>query len=181
MFKPVVFRYTLLLFTLVNFTAQSKSIIQQATWYQEGQTLMVNVVAEINFPTALQEALRSGLPLTLQYQFELSDKAWYKLTPLAKLNKTYHIVYHRLTERYVVSDSVTVEKWEFPHLFEVKQFLQTLRAFPLILVSQLPETATQLSIRFHLSSENLPVYISIERYFNDDWEIDSHWHHWSIP
>ncbi|PID65906.1 MAG: hypothetical protein CR977_00235 [Gammaproteobacteria bacterium] len=75
---------------------------------------------------------------------------------------------------------ITFERETFNHLSSAVAFMQQLNNFPLILTSQLPKTPLTLAVRFHLTAENLPSYVRVERLFSDAWEADSEWSNWPI-
>lgn len=172
-----------LMFALLLFStlANAKSVIRQATIYQDEHTLFINVTADIHFSKAVKEAIHSGMQLTFEYQFKIKNKTWYQPIALAKLSKKYHLSYHRITGKYTISNPVTFENKAFSNLYLAKQFMEQLNDFPLILVTQLPEKATVLAIRFRLTNDNLPSYIRVERTFSNSWDIDSQWHQWDFP
>ncbi len=170
--------FCLLLLTPMSY---GKSSVYQATLYKKNQTLFVNVNTSIDFPKNVSEAILNGMRLNFKYEFEIHKKKWYKPIAVAKVIKTYHLSYHRVTNTFTVSNPVTLKRDEFNTLYEAKQFMQTLNAFPLILTSELPKEASILKIRFHMSNANLPAYIRVDRIFNKNWDVDSDWSEWRIP
>lgn len=162
-------------------TANAGSVIREATLYQNEETLFINVTTNIDFPKAVREAINSGIQLTFEYQFEIKNKKWYKPTALAELKKTYYLSYHRMTDKYMLSNPVTFENQEFDSLALARQAMQQLYDFPLILVTQIPEEAAVLAIRFRLTNDNLPSYLRVERIVSKSWDIDSKWRQWDFP
>ncbi len=161
---------------LTSFAASGKSIIQRTSLYTKNETLFVDVQSKIALTPAVVEALHNGLTLKFTYDFKIKNKSWYRLKSVATLSKVYYLSYHRTIGKYIVSDPVTFEEIECHTLNQAKQSIQTLYDFPLILLSQLSSNGQILLTRFHLSNDNLPLSMNIERYLNNTWDVDSDWY-----
>ncbi len=181
MLIKMLFRRSLLIALLAHFhIANGKSQIENATVYQQENTLFADVASRISLPKNVKEALLHGLTLTFNYEFQLKHNAWYKPSPVAKIKKSYLVSYQRMTTKFSIDNPVTLAHYEFDNLNDAKRFMQQLKAFPLILSSQLPNDVGVLAIRFHLSNHNLPAYVNIDRLFNDNWAVDSDWSYWKL-
>lgn len=177
----VILQKIILILLLVVTTANGKSFIQRVKVYQKDETLFTDVSARIDFPKSVKEAINSGLTLTFSYEFKINQPKWYRFGPIAKIKKNYQISYHRITDEYRLSNPVTFERRTFNSFYELQKALQNLRAFPLILTTQLDDKPAVLSVRFHLSDDNLPTYARVDRVFNDNWSVDSDWKKRDIP
>ncbi len=174
------FRYLLLSLFLATTNGQAKSHIITVSTGEAQQTLLVNVKSRIELPEEVREAIFNGITLVFSYQFELKKQRWYPTKALANISKHYHLSYSRMTDKYQIENPITFERETFNHLSSAVAFMQQLNNFPLILTSQLPKTPLTLAVRFHLTAENLPSYVRVERLFSDAWEADSEWSNWPI-
>lgn len=175
-----VLRWTLLAFLLLISKGYAKSTINNVSIYQEEQTVFANVSSKISLPSAVTEAIHSGITLIFSYEFEMKKARWYPTKTIAKLNKNYQLSYSRMTGKYQLDNPITFEREEFNNLNAAINFMESLQAFPLILTTQLPQEALIIRVRFHLSADNLPSYVRVERLFKKTWEADSDWTDWSI-
>lgn len=171
----------LLICCLLPFITYSKSLIEKVRFSQHKDTLYVSVHALINSSNVLDDAVKNGLIIGFNYEFNIQKKSWYSLSPLAKLKKNYLLSYQQVTAEYQVENPVTLETHYFKTLNHAIKSMQRLTDFPLIPIQQLPNEAMLLKVRFRLISEDLPTLIRLEKMMNRDWIIDSDWTTWPIP
>lgn len=175
-----VFRWTLLSLLLLANSGYAESLIKSVSIYPKEQTLYVDVDSDIHLANAVSEAIQSGITLIFRYQFKISQQRWYPTQPIAAVHKSYELSYSRMTGKYYLDNPITFEREAFTNLSSAIGFMQKLRAFPLILVTQLPDEPLVVAVRFHLTTDNLPSYVRVERLFNKAWSADSEWTNWSI-
>ncbi len=89
--------------------------------------------------------MNNGFIFKFEYLFKIKNNKWYKFKSIAHLNKVYYLSYNKMTNKYVVTDPVTLDKREYYSLFQAVQFIQRLYHFPLILFSQLADKKKKLT------------------------------------
>lgn len=155
------------------------SQLKQARFYVKEQTLLIDMTATIDLPSAVVDAVENGIVLVFTYKFEISSDVWYRVLTPAKLKKQYRLSYNRLTEKYRIEEPVTYQHHYFGNLNAAKEFMSRLNGFPLLLLKQLPDKPL-LKARFELSNENLPAFVKVERLFYKKWHANSPWKTWQI-
>lgn len=165
---------------LLVHNSQAKSSIENVSIFVKDQTVYADVISDIKIGSAVIEAINSGITLVFSYEFEIKTPRWYPTQPLAVVRKHYHLSYSRMTGKYQIDNPVTLDRETFSNLPSAISFMQTLRQFPLLLVSQIPDEPMVVAVRFYLTPQHLPSYVRVERLFNNAWDADSDWTTWSI-
>lgn len=128
------------------------------------------------------EALQSGVPLFFALDIEVKKyRAWWKNATIAILEQRYLLLYHALSEKYVLNNLNSGAQQNFSSLPSALQALGTLHKLPLI-DENLIDPGGKYLVRMHtyLDIDSLPPPIQPIAYLSPDWRLESEWKEWSL-
>lgn len=137
---------------------------------------------ELRLPPEAREALRSGVPLTIRLDVELTyDRRWWADASVAGLRQRYQVDYHALTERYVVTNLNSRDRTSFPTLFAALNDLGRIERLPLIDAALLePRRRYDVRLRVVLDTERYPGPLRLLAFWRKDFSIASDWYEWRL-
>lgn len=156
-------------------------VLAARTDLREGVYYLQATVA-YDFPASAQEALRSGVTLTLEVQIEVErQRRWWTDKGIATLRQRYSLEYHSLSQRYVVRNLNSGEQRSFANLAMAEEALGEIRDLPVIDETLLDgDSRYRVYIRAVLDIRRLPVPLRLFAAFLDDWRISSEWFSWRL-
>ena len=156
--------------------------IRSATIELDGGVHYLDAWMELRLPREAREALRSGVPLTIRLDVEMTyNRRWWVDADVAALRQRYQLEYHALTERYVVTNLNSRDRSSFPTLFGALNHLGRIEKLPLIDASLLePRRAYDLRIRVVLDTERYPGPLRLLAFWRKDFSIASDWYEWRL-
>ena len=132
-------------------------------------------------PEAL-EALDSGVPLfvVLDIRVERQRRWWWNST-VARLQQRYLLLYHALSEKYVVHSLNSGAQANYRSLAEALAALGRIEDLPLM-DSNLLESGADYRVRMraYLDIEALPAPLQPLAYLSPGWRLQSEWRQWSL-
>ena len=152
------------------------------------QTLMQNRVYLLNanfhyqFSQEAIEALEHGVPLLILVDIEILTPRWYWSDKIiAELEQGYLLLYHALSESYVVHNLNSGTQNNFTSLKQAINSLNNIKELPILDANLLnPEKSYYLRVRTHLDIESLPVPMRPLAYISSDWSLSSDWYEWPL-
>jgi hypothetical protein len=163
--------------------AQTEGRFQVVSAYptERGGVYYVDAKILYELPTTADEALRSGVTLTLEVQIEVERLRRFPMPDkgIASLRQHYGLQYHALSDRYIVQNLNSGEQATFSTLGAAEAALGEVRELPVIDVALLePGVRHQISIRAVLDIKRLPVPLRLFAFFFEDWRVASDWYRW---
>jgi len=182
---------SLLVFGLLfNISTQPVSAEQDATGFsiQSLETLMKNRVYLLNanfhynFSKDAIEALQHGVPLLILVNIEILSPRWYWTDlGIAELEQGYLLLYHALSESYVVNNLNSGTQTNFISLSRAINFLSRIKELPILDANLLDANKDYyLRVRTHLDIESLPAPMQPLAYISSDWQLSSDWYEWPL-
>jgi hypothetical protein len=132
-------------------------------------------------PTTADEALRSGVTLTLELQIEVERLRRFPFPDktIASLLQRYALQYHALSDRYIVQNLNSGEQATYGTLEAAEAALGEVHDLPIIDVALIePDVHHQISMRAVLDIKKLPVPLRLFAFLFDDWRVVSQWYRW---
>jgi hypothetical protein len=142
----------------------------------------LNARVEYQLTETALEALRNGVPLTLDVIFRV-ERVWNKFWEEGPLESklSYQIRYHALTELYRVVDLQSGEDQHFVTMDAAIDALGELQGISLLREADLTQGETyQLKIRAELDIESLPLPLRPLAYIGKGWKMTSGWTLWPL-
>ncbi len=141
----------------------------------------LNANIEYRFSDAALSALRNGVPLIVQVDIQVREKRWYWNLTLAELTQGYLLLYHALSDTYILQNLNSGTQEHYRNLDDALRHLGHIRNLPLIDAKLLsPDKDYEVRLRAHLDIESLPAPMRPMAYISSDWDLDSGWYTWPL-
>lgn len=133
-------------------------------------------------PEGAQQAVQEGVTLTLSLEILVhrSRRFWPDET-IAELEQHYSVLYHAVSERYVVRNINSGEQNSYPTLNAALESLSTLEDLPILDTSLLStQERNEISVRANLEVRSIPRALGILLFWINDWRQTSDWYTWNL-
>jgi hypothetical protein len=140
--------------------------------------------AKVEYPInpQIRDALRDGVTLTfeLDTRVERERHMWFNAA-IVDLTLRRELMYHAVSDRYVVRDVKTGQQENFPTLDEAITFLGRVDGWPILVEPQLNSGSYLISVRAGVRRGKLPASLRALFFWTDDFRRVSEWYSWSLP
>jgi Domain of unknown function (DUF4390) len=140
--------------------------------------------ATVEYPInpQIRDALRDGVTLTfeLDTRVERERRLWFNAT-IVDLTLRRELMYHAVSDRYVVRDVKTNQQESFPTLDEAITYLGRIDSWPILVEPQLNGGSYLISVRAGVRRGKLPSSLRALFFWTDDFRRVSEWYSWSLP
>ena len=140
--------------------------------------------ARVEYPItpAIRAALRDGVTLTfeLDTRVERERRLWFNAS-VVDLTLRRELMYHAVSDRYVVRDVKTGQQENFPSLDEAMTYLGRIDGWPILVEPQLNGGSYLISVRAGVRRGRLPASLRALFFWTDDFRRVSEWYSWSLP
>lgn len=159
-----------------GFTIRSVETRLQNSVYQ------LNTRIEFAFSEEAQKALQSGIPIIILLDIELEEeRSWWWNKTVASLQQGYLLLYHALTEKYIVNNLNSGAQHDYTSLGATLSALGRINGLPLIDSALLDKSESyRIKIRVQLDIESLPAPMRPLAYISSDWQLASDWYTWPL-
>ena len=141
----------------------------------------LNATIELDLPEGARRAIRDGVTLTLDVEIVVhrSRRYWLDET-VATLQQHYELVYHALSERYLVRNLNSDEQASFATLDAALDSLRVLANLPILdKALVLHDARHEISVRATVDVRTMPDALRFVLFWADDWRQRSGWYTWS--
>ena len=156
--------------------------IRSAETLMEDNVYLLNARVDYEFSEEAIRALQSGIPLIILADIEVEEQRnWWPDKTIAELSQGYLLIYHALTEKYIVSNLNSGAQDDYNSLSATMQALGNIERLPL-LDRALAKGGKQYEVRMrvYLDIESLPAPMRPLAYVSSDWQLESEWFTWSL-
>jgi hypothetical protein len=140
--------------------------------------------ARVEYPInpQIKDALRDGVTLTfeLDTRVERERRLWFNAT-IVDLTLRRELMYHAVSDRYVVRDVKTGQQENFPTMDEAITYLGRIDSWPILVEPQLNGGSYLISVRAGVRRGKLPASLRALFFWTDDFRRVSEWYSWSLP
>lgn len=141
--------------------------------------------ARVQYPVndQIRAALRDGVSLTFELEAHVDrQRRFWTDANIVALSLTRELVYHTVSERYVVRESGSSEQLSFPTLEAALEALGSVERWPILVASQAAEPGEYtVSVRAGVRRGRLPDALRVLLFWADDWHRETEWYAWSLP
>ncbi|HTW39216.1 MAG TPA: DUF4390 domain-containing protein [Steroidobacteraceae bacterium] len=141
--------------------------------------------ARIEYPMtpAIRNALRDGVSLAFDLEARITrDRRFWFDPVIADVTLRRELVYHSVSDRYVVRDVQGGTQQSFPTLEEALTMLSQVDNWPILVESQLvPGEHYHVSLRAGIRRGRLPASLRALLFWTNDWHRVSGWYTWMLP
>jgi hypothetical protein len=172
-----------LLFACCSAWAQSEERFEIRSAYVEPAegVYLLNATLVFELADGAREAIREGAPLTLDLDIVLhrSRKYWLDET-IATLQQRYELVYHALSERYLLRNVNSSEQTSYATLDAALDSLRVLGNLPILDEALIdPQDRQEISLRASLDVRTMPDALRFIVFWARDWRQSTDWYTWS--
>ena len=134
------------------------------------------------FSDAVQEALHSGVPLTIEMEIQVvHPRNWVWDAGVAALYQQYRLKYHALTGQYIVTNLNSGVQSSYPTQPLALRALGSVAQLPLIDRRLLAANAAyEGRLRVQLLLSTLPSPLRLWAYLSPEWWQKSQWYTWKL-
>ncbi len=175
--------FVLLVLFAVPIVAWSQERFEIRSAYIEPTDSVYELNATIDFelPEGAREIVREGVPLTLHLEIVVKRQRNYWVDyAVATLEQRYELVYHALSERYLVRNLNSGDQTSFPTLEAALDQLRVVSKLPLLDKALVEDGRRhEVSVRASLDIQTMPDALRFVLFWADDWRQRSEWYTWS--
>lgn len=161
--------------------AQTRFEVRSAYIEPYDGVYQLNATVDFDLPEGARDAVRAGAPLTLHLNIVVRRQRNYWLDEtIAALEQRYELVYHAVSERYLLRNLNSDEQVSFPTLAAALDALRVVSHLPILdqaLVD--PESRHELSLRATLDVVAIPDALRFVLFWKEDWRQRTEWYTWS--
>ena len=169
-------------------TGLSSTVYADAFTVRSVKTSLVDKVytlsAEIDysFSDAAIEALENGVPLIVLIKIEVErERNWWLNKEIAELQQGYLLLYHALTEKYIINNLNSGAQENYDSLHGAVSALGQLDSLPILDANLTSDDARYLvRMRTFLDLEALPAPMRPVAYISSQWRLESDWYEWPL-
>ncbi len=140
--------------------------------------------AKLHFvlPEGARQAIKDGVALTLQTEIELQRaRRWWLDDTVAALEQNYELVYHALSEHYLLRNLNSGEQTAYGTFDTALEALNTLYDLPVLDQSLLdPNEQYEVRLRATLDVRTLPETLRLVLFWTDNWRQRTDWYLWPL-
>lgn len=148
----------------------------------QNQVYQLDTRVDFAFSEEAQKALKSGIPIIILLDIEVEkQRNWWWDKTVATLQQGYLLLYHALTEKYIVNNLNSGAQQDYTSLDATLSALGRVHGLPLIDSSLLDEDGTyRVRLRARLDIESLPAPMRPLAYISSEWQLTSNWYTWPL-
>ncbi len=149
---------------------------------QQDKVYFVSAKIAYNLSNEAREALENGIPLLILLDIEVAKPRWWWWDKsIANLEQGYLLIYHALSENYIIHNLNSGTQENFVSLSRALASLGELKNLPLLDANLLqPNTQYYVRMRTYLDIESLPAPMQPIAYISTNWQLQSDWYEWPL-
>ena len=162
-------------------SAQGRFDIRSAYVERAEGVYQLNATLDFEVAEGARAAIRDGAPFTLHLEIVVRTERSYWLDEVvATLDQSYELVYHALSDRYLVRNLNSGEQVSYPTLDAALDSLRVISNLPILDQALVrPERRHEISLRASLDIRTMPDTLRFILFWSDDWRQRSEWYTWS--
>ena len=161
--------------------AQGRFDIRSAYVERAEGVYQLNATLDFEVVEGARAAIRDGAPFTLHLEIVVRRERSYWLDEVvATLDQSYELVYHALSDRYLVRNVNSGEQVSFASLDAALDSLRVISNLPILDQALVrPERRHEISLRASVDVRTMPDTLRFILFWSDDWRQRSEWYTWS--
>lgn len=146
------------------------------------EVYLLNAEIDYRLSAEVNEALENGVPLIIMLTIEVErERNWWFNKTIAELQQGYLLLYHALSETYIVNNLNSGAQENFRNLSNALRAMGHIEGLPILdayLVE--PEQKHHVEIKTYLDIESLPAPMRPIAYLSPKWRLESDWYQWPL-
>jgi hypothetical protein len=162
--------------------AETELRITNASLSLDDNVYELDMGLDVTLPPDARQAIEGGLTLRLDYEIEILRVRRYILdADVAALVQSYELVYHALSQRYLLRNLNTGVQLDFGTLDSALARIADIRGLPLIDSALLPAGPVYaVRVRARVDMGAAPESLRWLLFWTDDWSTASAWYTWTL-
>jgi hypothetical protein len=172
----------LLLITPLRAETEGRFEVARANTRADNGTWLLDGLVDLSLDADTQQALRNGVTLTIQLQFEIVRQRpfWTDAIVLEKQQR-FELSYLLLSQRYVVTQPDTNTQSSYATLYSALRQIGLLRDYPLVPTELINDDEQyEVGLRAVLVQEDLPGPLQMLAFWRGDFGLESEWYRWNL-
>lgn len=161
--------------------AQGRFDVRSAYIERAEGVYQLNATLDVEIAEGARAAVRDGAPFTMHLEIVVRRARSYWLDEVvATLDQSYELIYHALSDRYLVRNVNSGEQVSYATLDAALDSLRVITNLPILdqaLVQ--PERRHEISLRASADVRTMPDTLRFILFWSDDWRQRSEWYTWS--
>jgi len=156
--------------------------IRSVSTHLQNKVYQLDARVDYRFSKSALEALRNGVPLIVLLDIKVEqERKWWLNKTIADLQQGYLLLYHALTEKYIVNNLNSGAQENYERLSSALEALGNIKDLP-ILDANLTSGGNHYIVRLRtrLDLESLPAPMRPLAYISSDWRLESDWYEWPL-
>jgi len=143
---------------------------------------VLNAQLLFEVPSSLEQAVRDGAMLNLELQIRVGrSRAWWRDEVRAQLQQRYELLYHGVSQRYLVRNVNSGAQVSYPAFDEAIASLQSIEHLPVMDQALLPaDVRNEVSLRAAVEVRSIPRVLGLLLFWVDDYALTSEWYTWPL-
>lgn len=143
---------------------------------------VLNAQLLFDAPEVVETSVREGAMLTLELQIRVHrPRSWWRDEALAQLQQRYVLLYHSVSQRFLVRNDNSGAQLSYPTFAEAIGSLQRIENFPVIDQGLLPADANiEFGLRAIVEVRSIPRVLGLLLFWVDDYFLESDWYTWTL-
>jgi len=156
--------------------------VRDAKTVLSGEIYQLDAKLEYQFSEVALTALNNGVSLTLVLDIEVYSPSRYLWDDvIATLEQRYEILYHALSEQYLLRNLNSGSQVVYSSLDEALSALGKIEQLPILDAHLLQENERYMvRVRSRLDLASLPVPLQLKAYVSSSWWLSSGWYSWNL-
>jgi hypothetical protein len=162
--------------------AETELRITNASLSLDDNVYELDMGLDVTLPPDARQAIEGGLTLRLDYEIEiLRVRRYIPDADVAALVQSYELVYHALSQRYLLRNLNTGVQLDFGTLDSALARIAVIRGLPLIDSALLPAGPVYaVRVRARVDMGAAPESLRWLLFWTDDWSTASAWYTWTL-
>jgi hypothetical protein len=143
---------------------------------------MLNARIDYRLSEPTLEALQNGVPLIVLVDIEVEQvRNWWFNKTIAELQQGYLLLYHALTEKYIINNLNSGVQENYDSLGSALAALGRINDLPLLDANLVkPNEHYLVNLQTYLDLEALPAPMRPIAYISSQWRLESDWYQWPL-
>lgn len=133
-------------------------------------------------PDTIERSVHDGATLNLELQIRVSrSRTWWRDERLADLTQRYSLIYHSVSERYLVRNLNSGAQSSYASFEQAIASLQDVVNLPVLdrdLIT--PDARNEMSVRATVSVRSIPRVLGLLLFWVDNFALESDWYTWPM-
>jgi hypothetical protein len=147
-----------------------------------GNVYALNAQLLFSVPMVVEQAVHDGAMLNLELQLRVSrERRWWRNEVQAQLQQRYQLLYHSVSERYLVRNLNSGAQSSYASFAEAVTSLKRIDNLPVLdrdLLSSLADN--EISLRANIEERSIPRALGLLLFWVDDFSLSSDWYTWPL-